>query len=511
MNSIRPLATITILAVVGVILYVKINEGPAHNSLPAGQAWQNRLPANVPALGTTPGNQSALFPSTPRTSSATAPAAGGTAPSWPGGAATSPSWPGTASTDAAPPAAAPIDPNTSPATAQDGAVSLPPVPDIPDVPPLQPAATQPAGMPPAVTGLPANIPTAQYGGAVPEAAAPASQGSISGRVPSLGTATPDVAAGAAPSVPSALPTPPITAPLSGATGQNTAPYGASTAAPVGPPPAVTGAPAPSESGPATNTAPSAANDDRYGTVPPASAGNSSLGDSPFAAAWPVIEAALQRQELARAHLLLSQWYGDPSLTPAEAQRVESLLSQLAGTVVYSTEYSLEPPYVVRPGDTLDTIAKQYDVPWQLLAKINGIPTVDGVQPGQQLKVVRGPFSAIIELQKGQLTLTLDGRYAGKFAVRVEPAALASEGQWVVDQKLSVPASGTQYAAASVSADRALVLRSGESASPGTTLLIASGSVPTPGQPASPAIRVSPGDAEELSDILSVGSRVVVRR
>jgi LysM repeat protein len=249
-------------------------------------------------------------------------------------------------------------------------------------------------------------------------------------------------------------------------------------------------------------------------VPPASTEGSSTTDSSFAAAWPVIEAALQRQELARAHLLLSQWYGDPSLTPAEARKVENLLSQLAGTVVYSTEHRLEPPYVVRPGDTLDSIARQYNVPWQLLAKINGIPTVDGMRPGQQLKVVRGPFSAIVELEKGQLTLTLDGRYAGKFAVRAEPAALASEGQWVVDQKLESPTATSRYAAASASVDRTLVLRSSEPAALGTTtLLIAGGNSPTPGQPAGspPAIRVSPSDAQELSDILSVGSRVVIRR
>ena len=121
--------------------------------------------------------------------------------------------------------------------------------------------------------------------------------------------------------------------------------------------------------------------------------------SSFATSWPIIQGALERQELVEGYDMLSQWYGNPTLSPAEAEQVETLLSQLAGTVVYSTEHRLEPPYTVHAGDTLQTIAQQYDVPWQLLAKINGIPAADMVQPGQQLKVIHGPFSAVVELRE----------------------------------------------------------------------------------------------------------------
>ena len=48
--------------------------------------------------------------------------------------------------------------------------------------------------------------------------------------------------------------------------------------------------------------------------------------------------------------------------------MESLLGQLAGTVIYSTEHQLEPARVVKPGETLETIAKEYNVPWQLLGE-----------------------------------------------------------------------------------------------------------------------------------------------
>lgn len=237
----------------------------------------------------------------------------------------------------------------------------------------------------------------------------------------------------------------------------------------------------------------------------------------FADAWPEIRAALERQELVAAHEMLSRWYGNPTLTPEEAQQVELLLSQLAGTVVYSTEHRLEPPYTVRQGDTLLTIAQQYDVPWELLAKINGIPAANMVQPGQQLKVVHGPFTALVELDKRQLTLQLNGRYAGRFSITVAPEVTVGVGQWVLEQKLVNPTAAVSgvvsasYSPAPV--DHVLVLHS-ESPGPGpATISITAG----PGSPSGPtavapsAIRLAPRDVEEVADILSVGSHVTIRR
>jgi LysM repeat protein len=285
--------------------------------------------------------------------------------------------------------------------------------------------------------------------------------------------------------------------------------------------------------------PAADTDNRYGEIAPAPVASATpaaavsppepADTNKFAEGWPAIQSALERGELARAHLLLSQWYGDPSLTPEESQQVETLLSQLAGTVVYSTEHQLEPPYMVRSGDTLESIAQQYNVPWQLLAKINGIPAANQVQPGQQLKVVRGPFSAVIETSRNQLTLMLDGRYAGRFSVDASSAPLP-EGEWVVADKPMAPLGQTSPYGASMSAAtavaRSLRLESAgaSAATPGMPITIGSqppgearltglSGSPAPGSmPASPCfLRVAPSDADELVDILSIGSRVEVRR
>lgn len=235
----------------------------------------------------------------------------------------------------------------------------------------------------------------------------------------------------------------------------------------------------------------------------------------FAAIWPAIQAALDKNDLKQAHQLLTKWHGDETLSPADAQKVESLLGQLAGTVIYSNEHRLEPARVVKPGETLETISKEYNVPWQLLAKINSITAPEQVRAGQELKVVRGPFSAIVDLHRNELTLELDGRYAGTFNVTVPPGTAVTEGQWMVDQKVAGQPNGVApaaYTSPSAPADRAIVLRSAAGAQPGApTLAITSGHAATPPNPGAAAIQVAPQDAEDLSDILSIGSRVVVRK
>jgi hypothetical protein len=93
----------------------------------------------------------------------------------------------------------------------------------------------------------------------------------------------------------------------------------------------------------------------------------------------------------------------------------------------------------------------------------------------------------------------------------------SEGEWLVDQKLVAPTSvvtQSAYTTQPPKVDHAIVLRGGAepaAATGGPTLAIASNSNPTGPGAGAAAIQVSPADAEELSDILSVGSRVIIRR
>jgi lipoprotein-anchoring transpeptidase ErfK/SrfK len=137
-------------------------------------------------------------------------------------------------------------------------------------------------------------------------------------------------------------------------------------------------------------------------------------------------------KLAEVHLALSDWYDHPQLNAAEERQLADLLNRLAGTVIYSHQHHLlEPPYVVRQGDTLDRIAAAHQVPAPLLAKINGIADPASLRPGETLKVVRGPFHARVDLKNHRLTLFVQGRYAGRFAIGVGRDQAAPNGDFEV--------------------------------------------------------------------------------
>jgi hypothetical protein len=154
----------------------------------------------------------------------------------------------------------------------------------------------------------------------------------------------------------------------------------------------------------------------------------------FAEFMQAVQKKLDEGRLSEAQLALSSLYDNPDLPQAQARQVTELLDQLAGMVIYSRQHFLEQPYVVRPGDTLEQVADRYNVPPVLLARINGIREGLQLEPGQELKVVRGPFNAVIHLDKHELTLMVEGRYAGRFAIGVGCDQPKLEGTYIVREK-----------------------------------------------------------------------------
>jgi len=55
-------------------------------------------------------------------------------------------------------------------------------------------------------------------------------------------------------------------------------------------------------------------------------------------------------------------------------------------------------YRVQPGDVLARIVREQDlsVGWRLIQRVNRLPSPDRIRVGQQLKVVRGPFHAVVD-------------------------------------------------------------------------------------------------------------------
>lgn len=97
---------------------------------------------------------------------------------------------------------------------------------------------------------------------------------------------------------------------------------------------------------------------------------------------------------------------DEPMSPQVRAAVKAQLSKLAETWLMSREVMADDAlcsyYMVQPGDRLALIAKKYKVPYELLMDINGIQRPELLQAGQRIKVVEGPFNAVV--YKGSFTM-----------------------------------------------------------------------------------------------------------
>lgn len=225
-----------------------------------------------------------------------------------------------------------------------------------------------------------------------------------------------------------------------------------------------------------------------------------------------VQAYLNQSKFAEAHEELSHWFDHPQLSEEERNRVQTTLDQLAGRVIYSREHLLEPPHTIVQGETLQAVADRYQVPLELLVKINGITDPLYLPAGTQLKVIKGPFDALVDKSRRQLTLFVgDGLYAGSFPVGFGRDLTLPEGNYVVQAKLVNPT--FQAADGMIAADdpsnplgeRWLDLGNRQGIH---------GSI-DPAALASPGSRgyliLTPRDSEDVYDILSLGSKVMIRQ
>ena len=233
--------------------------------------------------------------------------------------------------------------------------------------------------------------------------------------------------------------------------------------------------------------------------PQAGTGRPAAGAA-FASSWADAHDKLAAGRYAEALSVLSAWYDDPSLGPEESQRLEDVLDQLAGSVIYSQQDLMLPAHVVVPGETLPQIAGKLGVSWQFLARINGITDPMRLVPGESIKIVRGPFDAVVSLSRGRLSLQLRGSYAGEFPVVVGSRFESSVGR--VLPVVEVRRGGTA-ASPTARPSRGLVLAEDLAIEAGETTGSASA-----GQTRS--LIVSSRDLDELIDILGPGSMVLVR-
>ena len=110
------------------------------------------------------------------------------------------------------------------------------------------------------------------------------------------------------------------------------------------------------------------------------------------------------------------------LSESEIAQAHGVLTDLNDRLVFSPEvldgdpYSIE--YIVQGGDTLSGIVKKMgvQVDWRFIQRINNIKSASGIRPGQNLKLVTGPFHAEVDKKSYRINLYL-GEGANQVFVR----------------------------------------------------------------------------------------------
>ncbi|MCP4590327.1 MAG: L,D-transpeptidase family protein [bacterium] len=129
--------------------------------------------------------------------------------------------------------------------------------------------------------------------------------------------------------------------------------------------------------------------------------------------------------------------------PREDQvKTRAALVKLADRTLLSAAIIPDDPFsfahVVQPGEALVKIAKKYDVTPDLLARVNQLRDMNMIRAGQRLKVIRGPFSAVIDRETFDMHVYLQGTFVKHFKVGLGENGGTPSGKWKVRNKLKNP-------------------------------------------------------------------------
>jgi LysM repeat protein len=219
---------------------------------------------------------------------------------------------------------------------------------------------------------------------------------------------------------------------------------------------------------------------------------------------------IKEGELKKALATLSLFYNAAELTTPQREDLIDMLDALAREVVFSRRHMMDFAFVAAAGDTWEQIAKQYDVPAEILARINGLDPSQDPPPGTNLKVVPGPFRAEIDLAHNELTLFVRDLYAGRY-----PCSFGQEPQPVPGvyevQKKALDRNYYSSNGASIASDDPSNPYGGYWIDLGQSLCIHGSPKEDRSGTQMGCISLSPLDANDVFGMLGVGSQVTIRR
>lgn len=147
-----------------------------------------------------------------------------------------------------------------------------------------------------------------------------------------------------------------------------------------------------------------------------------------------IDAQIRRQEVLPAHRALSKLYWNQrDLRPEVLPRLE----ETSRLIFFSPKPHFVEPYVIQPNDQLRVIARKHQLSWEYLANLNQVDP-RRIQLGQKLKVLKGPFAAVVDLNEFALTIHLQGYFVKRYLVGIGKDGASPVGKFTVLNKVENP-------------------------------------------------------------------------
>jgi len=151
--------------------------------------------------------------------------------------------------------------------------------------------------------------------------------------------------------------------------------------------------------------------------------------------------ALERGDWLAARSYLSEAFVLGTVEP-DRSLLQAELTRIGNETIFSPRMAAGDPfaerYVVQPGDSLAKVAKTYKVSSDLLANINEIKDKNLIRAGQAIKVIKGPFHAVVDKSDFSLDVYLGKTFVKHFKVGLGADGSTPTGVWRVGNKLKNP-------------------------------------------------------------------------
>lgn len=147
-----------------------------------------------------------------------------------------------------------------------------------------------------------------------------------------------------------------------------------------------------------------------------------------------IDAWIKEGDYVSAHRDLSKIYWNH---PESRRYIQERLDGNAKLIYFSPQPHFLEPYVIQSGDYLQRVAPKYRISWQYLAAMNAI-NPKRIRAGQKLKVIKGPFSAFVDLSDFELTVHCHGFYVKRYDIGIGKDGASPVGKFTVLNKVEKP-------------------------------------------------------------------------